>query len=160
MKIPPKPKRGKRSPFYWWRRWKSHKYLPVRKGLLARIQNGDFEYPKLFDWAKYELHYMQDELDNFVNEYQGNDPKEDSRYYHIQKRYMKRHNKLMEDAHNTELRHLEELSKEFIITKEEVKTIMEEFGDTTENLYIYVSNNYDFRKPNKNKIIQLLKTKI
>ena len=37
---------------------------------------------------------------------------------------------------------------------------MEEFGDTTENLYIYVSNNYDFRKPNKNKIIQLLKTKI
>ena len=111
MKIPPKPKRGKRSPFYWWRRWKSHQYLPVRKGLLARIQNGDFEYPKLFDWAKYELHYMQDELDNFVNEYQGNDPKEDSRYYHIQKRYMKRHNKLMEDAHNTELRHLEELAE-------------------------------------------------
>ena len=164
MKIPPKPKRGKRSPFYWWRRWKSHKYLPVRKGLLARIQNGDFEYPKLFDWAKYELHYMQEELDNFVNEYQGNDPREDSRYYDIQKRYIKRHNKLMEDAHEVELRHLnglvDELVKEFIITKEEVKVIMEEFGDTTENLYIYVSNNYDFRKPNKNKIIQLLKTKI
>ena len=45
MKIPPKPKRGKRSPFYWWRRWKSHKYLPTKKGLLARILNGDFEYP-------------------------------------------------------------------------------------------------------------------
>ena len=42
MKIPPKPKRGKRSPFYWWRRWKSHKYLPTKKGLLARILNGDF----------------------------------------------------------------------------------------------------------------------
>ena len=99
MKIPPKPKRGKRSPFYWWRRWKSHKYLPVRAGLLARIQNGDFEYPDQFEWAKYELHYMQDEIDKFVNEYRGNDPKEDSRYYDIQKRYMKRHNKLMEDAH-------------------------------------------------------------
>ena len=145
MKIPPKPKRGKRSPFYWWRRWKSHQYLPVRKGLLARIQNGDFEYPKLFDWAKYELHYMQDELDNFVNEYQGNDPKEDSRYYHIQKRYMKRHNKLMEDAHNTELRHLEELteglSKEFKVDKEKIKKIMEEFGGATEDLYHYVDNN-------------------
>ena len=145
MKIPPKPKRGKRSPFYWWRRWKSHKYLPVRKGLLARIKNGDFEYPKLFDWAKYELHYMQDELDNFVNEYQGNDPKEDSRYYHIQKRYMKRHNKLMEDAHNTELRHLEELaealSKEFKVDKKKVKKIMEEFGGTTEDLYHYIDNN-------------------
>ena len=145
MKIPPKPKRGKRSPFYWWRRWKSHKYLSVRKGLLARIQNGDFEYPKLFDWAKYELHYMQEELDNFVNEYQGNDPKEDSRYYHIQKRYMKRHNKLMEDAHNTELRHLEELaeglSKKFKVDKEKIKKIMEEFGGATEDLYRYVEQN-------------------
>ena len=145
MKIPPKPKRGKRSPFYWWRRWKSHQYLPVRKGLLARIQNGDFEYPKLFDWAKYELHYMQEELDNFVNEYQGNDPKEDMRYHDIQKRYMKRHNKLMEDAHNTELRHLEELakalSKEFKVDKEKVKKIMEEFGGATEDLYRYVEQN-------------------
>ena len=145
MKIPPKPKRGKRSPFYWWRRWKSHKYLPVRAGLLARIQNGDFEYPDQFEWAKYELHYMQDELDNFVNEYQGNDPKEDMRYHDIQKRYMKRHNKLMEDAHNTELRHLEELaeglSKEFKVDKEKIKKIMEEFGGATEDLYRYVDNN-------------------
>ena len=107
---------------------------------------------------------MQDELDKFVNEYKGHDPKEDSRYHDIQKRYMKRHNKLMEDAHEVELRHLhgleDELVKEFIITKEEVKVIMEEFGDTTESLYIYVSNNYDFRKPNKKKISQLLKIRI
>ena len=71
MKIPPKPKRGKRSPFYWWRRWKSHKYLPTKKGLLARILNGDFEYPDQFEWAKYETHYMQDELDAFVKNYKG-----------------------------------------------------------------------------------------
>ena len=45
--------------------------------------------PDQFEWAQYELHYMQDELDNFINEYQGNDPKEDSRYYDILKRYMK-----------------------------------------------------------------------
>ena len=163
MKIPPKPKRGKRSPFYWWRRWKSHKYLPVRAGLLARIQNGDFECPKLFDWAKYELHYMQDELNEFINEYKGNDPTEDMRYYDIQKRYMKRHNKLKEDAHEVELRHLyglvNELVKEFIITKEEVNEIMEEFGDTTESLYLYIASNYDFRKLTKQKTIQLLKAK-
>ena len=164
MNIPPKPKRGKRSPFYWWRRWKSHKYLPVRAGLLARIQNGDFEYPDQFEWAKYELHYMQDEIDKFVNEYQGNDPKEDHRYYDIQKRYMKRHNKLMEDAHEVELRHLhgleDELVKEFDITKEEVRAIMEEFGDTTESLYLHIANSYDFRKLTKQKTIQLLKTKV
>jgi hypothetical protein len=163
MKIPPKPKRGKRSPFYWWRRWKSHQYLPVKKGLLARIQNGDFEYPDQFEWAKYELHYMQDELDKFVNEYQGYSPKEDSRYYDIQKRYMKRHNKLIEDAHEVELRHLnglvDELSKEFLITKEEVRDIMEEFGDTTEKLYIHVMENYGLRKPNKKKVIELMRYK-
>ena len=163
MKIPPKPKRGKRSPFYWWRRWKSHKYLPVKAGLLARIQNGDFEYPELFEWAKYELHYMQDELDKFVNEYKGYDPKEDSRYYDIQKRYMKRHNKLIEDAHEVELRHLNDLvdglSKEFLITKEEVRDIMEEFGDTTEKLYIHVMENYGLRKPNKKKVMELMRYK-
>ena len=146
MKVPPKPKRGKRSPFYWWRRWKSHKYLPVRKGLLARIQNGDFEYPELFEWAKYELHYMQDELDEFVRNYQGNeDPSTDYLYCDIQKRYMKRHNKLIEDAHEVELRHLmsltEALAKEFKVGKEKIKTIMEEFGGTTEELYIYVKQN-------------------
>ena len=146
MKVPPKPRRGKRSPFYWWRRWKSHKYLPVRKGLLARIQNGDFEYPELFEWAKYELHYMQDELDEFIKNYQGNeDPSTDYLYCDIQKRYMKRHNKLIEDAHEVELRHLmsltEALAKEFKVGKEKIKTIMEEFGGTTEELYIYVKQN-------------------
>ena len=146
MKVPPKPRRGKRSPFYWWRRWKSHKYLPVRKGRLARIQNGDFEYPELFEWAKYELHYMQDELDEFVRNYKGNeDPSTDYLYFDIQKRYMKRHNKLIEDAHEVELRHLmsltEALAKEFKVGKENIKTIMEEFGGTTEELYIYVEQN-------------------
>ena len=146
MKVPPKPRRGKRSPFYWWRRWKSHKYLPVRKGLLARIQNGDFEYPELFEWAKYELYYMQDELDEFVRNYQGNeDPSTDYLYCDIQKRYMKRHNKLIEDAHEVELRHLmsltEALAKEYKVGKEKIKTIMEEFGGTTEELYIYEKQN-------------------
>ena len=158
MKIPPKPKRGKRSPFYWWRRWKSHKYLPVRVGLLARIQNGDFEYPELFEWAEYEMHYMQDELNEFTQNYQGNeDPKTDRLYRDIEKRYRKRYNKLIADAMEVEQRHLtslvDVLSKEFIITKEEVRTIMESFGDTTESLYLYIADNYDFRKLNNKKVM-------
>ena len=143
MKIPPKPKRGKRSPFYWWRRWKSHQYLPVRKGLLARIQNGDFEYPELFDWAKYEMKYKQDELDEFIKNYKGNeDPKTDTLYRDIERRYQKRYNKLFEDDYQVENRHLEDLAealgKEFKVYKKKVKTIMETFGGTTEDLYIYV----------------------
>ena len=143
MRIPPKPKRGKRSPFYWWRRWKSHQYLPIRKGLLARIQNGDFEYPELFDWAKYEMKYKQDELDQFVKEYKGkDDPKTDELYRDIERRYQKRYNKLFEDAYQVENRHLEGLAealgKEFKVDKKKVKTIMETSGGTTEELYIYV----------------------
>ena len=146
MKIPPKPRRGKRSPFYWWRRWKSHQYLPVKKGLLARIQNGDFEYPELFDWAKYELHYMKDELKAYTKEYMGFSPAEHSDgYMDIEKRYRKRYNKLFEDAYEVEHRHLtslaEALAKEFKVDKEKIKTIMETFGEATEDLYIYVKQN-------------------
>ena len=143
MKIPKKPNRGKRSPFYWWRRWKSHQYLPIRRGLLARIQNGDFEYSELFDWAKYEIHYKQDELDEFIKNYKGNDdPKTDELYKDIERRYQKRYNKLYEDAHEVENRRLESLSealsKEFKVNKKKIKTIMETFGGATEDLYIYV----------------------
>ena len=46
------------------------------------------------------------------------------------------------------------------VSKEEVKAIMEEFGDTTESLYLHIADNYDFRKLTKKKTIQLLKTKI
>ena len=146
MRIPPKPKRGKRSPFYWWRRWKSHQYLPVRKGLLARIQNGDFEYSQLFDWANYEMKYKQDELDQFVKEYKGKeDPKTDPLYRDIERRYQKRYNKLFEDACEVEHRHLtglaEALSKKFKINQKKIETIMEEFGDSTESLYLYVDKN-------------------
>ena len=147
MKIPKKPNRGKRSPFYWWRRWKSHQYLPVRAGLLARIQNGDFEYPELFDWAKYEMKYKQDELDEFVKNYQGNnDPKTDTLYRDIERRYQKRYNKLFEDAYEVESRHLstlvEGLAKRFKLPKETIKTLMGEFGGTIEELYIDIKQNH------------------
>ena len=149
MKIPPKPKRGKRSPFYWWRRWKSHQYLPIKKGLLARIKNGDFEYPELFEWAKYELHYMKEEHDAYKLEYMNYNtvvPVEHSDgYMDIEKRYRKRYNKLFEDAYEAEYRHLtglvEALSKKFKVDKDNIKAIMETFGGTTEELYIYVEQN-------------------
>ena len=51
-KIPAKPTGRNRSRFTWWRRFKPHKYLPTRRGLLARIKNGDFEYPALFEDLK------------------------------------------------------------------------------------------------------------
>ena len=143
MIVPPKPKRGKRSPFYWWRRWKSHKYLPVRAGLLARIRNGDFEYPNIFEWAEYELHYMKDEHDAYKKEYQGwGDIELTERWIYIENRYRKRYNKLFEDACEVEMRHLmsleEAFGREFLFTRDELREIMGEFGGTTEDLYHYL----------------------
>ena len=109
---------------------------------------------------------MKDELDEFVKNYQGFDnPETDTQYLDIQKRYRKRYNKLKEDAYETENKCLsklvDELAKEFIITKEELWEIMEEFGDTTERLYLHVASISDgFRKPNKKKVVQLLKARI
>ena len=99
--------------------------------------------------------------DAFVKNYKGNDPYEDYRYFEIQRRYAKRKNKLIEDAYEVEQRHLnglvEELSKEFLITKDEVWSIMEEFGDTTESLYFHIMQKRGLRKPNKKKVIELMK---
>ena len=97
----------------------------------------------------------------YVKNYKGKDPYEDSRYFEIQRRYAKRKNKLMEDAYEVEQRHLnglvDELSKEFLITKEEVWSVMEEFGGTTEDLYFDIMQKCGFRKPNKKKVIELMR---
>ena len=103
-------------------------------------------------------------LKQFVKNYKGNeDPSTDYLYFDIEKRYMKRYNKLKEDAYEVEQRHLtslvDELSKEFLITKDEVRDIMEEFGDTTEKLYIHIMENYGLRKTNKKKVMELMRYK-
>ena len=157
MKIPPKPRRGKRSPFYWWRRWKSHQYLPVRKGLLARIQNGDFEYSQLFDWAKYEMKYKQDELNEFTKNYQGkDDPKTELLYIDIERRYQKRYNKLFEDGMKTEYERMDDLKqklgKVFKISKQEVQDTMEQFGGTTEELYFHIAKIKNYNTDTLNKL--------
>lgn len=141
-KIPQRPKGGKRTPFYWWRRFRSHKYLPYKSKLIAKIQNGDFECPALFEHAKWELHWMKEDKDKFIQEYQGyGDPKTDELYRDIERRYQKRYNKLYEDACDVENRHLqglvEALSNEFHFTKDKISKWMETFDGTTEQLYYY-----------------------
>jgi len=72
-------------------------------------------------------------------------PKTDTLYRDIERRYQKRYNKLFADACEVEHRHLtgltEALAKEFKVDKEKIKTIMETFGEATENLYLYVKQN-------------------
>ena len=149
MRRPLKPSGRKRSPFYWWRRFKSHKYLPHNAPLLRKIQNGDYDYPPYFQQAQWELEWAKDEQEQYVKDYVGNgNPRTDEAYEDIERRARKRYKKLIEDAYEVESRHLstlvEGLSKRFKLPKETIKTLMGEFGGTIEELYIDIK-----RKKNK-----------
>jgi len=138
-KAPVRPKGGKRSPFYWWRRFRSHKSLPYSKGLIDKIRNGDFEYPVLFEQAEWELQWMEQDQKKFLKEYKGNEPLSDGLYHDIEKRYRKRYNLLREDGDKVERDRLtrltEALAKKFSIHKDTIIEWMNTFDGTTEELY-------------------------
>ena len=146
MKIPKKPVHRKRTPFYWWRRFRTHKSLPYKAMLLDKIRNGDFEYPEYFQQAEWELEWMCQEQKEFIDSYTGDvtEIESDIRYIEIEVRARKRYNKLYEDGMKTELERMDRLinhlCKEFKIKTKKVKEIMEEFGGTTEDLYFYIAD--------------------
>ena len=147
MRRPLKPSGRKRSPFYWWRRFKSHKYLPHNAPLLRKIQNGDYDYPPYFQQAQWELEWADDEQEQYIKDYVGSgDPRTDEAYEDIGRRARKRYKKLIEDGYEVESRHLstlvEGLSKRFKLPKETIKTLMGEFGGTIEELYRYIKQNH------------------
>ena len=80
MRVPKKPTGRRALPFYWWRRFRSHKCLPYKANLLDKITNGDFEPTPFFDEAKWELHWMKEEQADFIENYQGKDPEHDNLY--------------------------------------------------------------------------------
>lgn len=156
MKIPKKPSGRRALPFYWWRRFRTHKCLPYKSSLLDKIRNGDFEYPDYFQQAEWELAWMKDEQKEFINNYQGREPEQDRLYLEIELRARKRYNKLFEDGMKTEYERMDDLktklSKLFKINKEEVQDIMEQFGDTTEKLYFYIANLKNYNTDTLNKL--------
>ena len=144
MKAPRKPTHRKRTPFYWWRRFRIHKSLPYKATLLDKIRNGDFEYPEYFQQAEWELEWMRDEQKEFIENYQGENYMNDMLYLDIEKRARKRWKALYEDGMKTEHDRMDsfktKLCKEFKFSKEKLVDIMEGFGGTTEDLYFYVAD--------------------
>ena len=143
MRVPKKPSGRRALPFYWWRRFRTHKSLPYKSSLLSKIRNGDFEYSQFFQEAEWELHWMKEEQKDFIENYKGRDPKEDMLYIDIEKRARKRYNKLYEDGmkeENDRLTNLvDNLYKQFKMAKDDIRNVMSEFGDTTEKLYFHVA---------------------
>ena len=144
MKAPKKPIHRKRTPFYWWRRFRTHKSLPYKTTLLDKIRNGDFEYPEYFQQAEWELEWMRDEQKEFIKNYNGDNYNNDILYLDIEKRARKRYKALYEDGMKTEFDRMEDfktkLCKEFKFSKNKLVDIMEEFGGTTEDLYFHIAD--------------------
>ena len=139
MRIPNKPSGRRATPFYWWRRFRTHRNLPYKAPLINKIRNGDFEYSPFFEQAKWELHWMKEEQEEFIKNYQGKNYENDNLYEDIERRARKRYNKLYEDAIKDETDRMERLinglSKYFKVKKDNIRNIIEEFDGTTEELY-------------------------
>jgi|TARA_R110000824_G_scaffold186735_2_gene367959 hypothetical protein len=139
MRVPKKPSGRRALPFYWYRRFKTHKCLPYKYPLIDKIKNGDFEYSPFFEQAKWELHWMKEEQEEFINNYQGSDPTMDMLYTDIEVKARKRYNKLYEDAMKDEHNRMDmltnNLSKYYKLNKQKVKDFINEFEGTTIELF-------------------------
>lgn len=155
-KVPKKPSGRRALPFYWWRRYKTHKPLPSKYPLLQKIQNGDFKYSPFFQQAEWELHWMKDEQEEFIKNYQGREPELDYLYMEIELRTRKRYNKLIEDAFKDEndklTKLVDGLKKVFKMSKDEIRDIMSEFGGTTEELYFHIARIKNYNTDTLNKL--------
>ena len=139
MRVPKKPTGRRALPFYWYRRFKTHKCLPYKSSLVDKILNEDFEYSPFFDQANWELHWMKEEQEEFLNNYQGKEPEQDSLYLDIERRARKRYNKLYEDAMKDEHNRMDmltnNLSKYYKLNKQKIKDFINVFEGTTIELF-------------------------
>ena len=139
MKVPKKPNGRRALPFYWYRRFKTHKCLPYKSSLVDKILNEDFEYSPFFEQANWELHWMEEEQEEFIKNYQGKDPLLDRLYMDIETRARKRYNKLFEDAMKDEHNRMDmltnNLSKYYKLNKQKVKDFINIFEGTTIELF-------------------------
>ena len=139
MRVPKKPNGRRALPFYWYRRFKTHKYLPYKSSLVDKILNEDFEYSPFFEQANWELYWMKEEQEEFIKNYQGKDPLLDRLYMDIETRARKRYNKLFEDAMKDEHNRMDmltnNLSKYYKLNKQKVKDFINIFEGTTMELF-------------------------
>ena len=146
MRVPKKPSGRRAMPFYWWRRFRSHKNLPYKARLLDKITNGDFDPTPFFQEAEWELHWMKEEQKDFKDNYQGNldEIESDIRYIEIEVRARKRYNKLYEDGMKDEADRMDRLvnnfSKHFRVQRSKMHDIVYSFDGTILELYRHMQN--------------------
>jgi len=129
--------------FRWWRRFDTkNKPLPAKSPFLERIKNGEYEFSHFY----WQLKYCEMELNGLYEKYNGD----------IQKLLennqvdLARRKRLIEDFERDEPQKLEDIKKgfmrEFVMSKEEYDSHMEEFDGTIEDFYIYCLKTFDKKK--------------
>jgi hypothetical protein len=134
----------KYNAFRWWRMYDDPKpSLSKQSFILDRIKNGDFDYSHY----NYQAMWCEHEMNKIYNKFGLDDM---GRYVEETSLLRSRRKRLLEDHYKEEDNRLEsiaiELSKNFKITKDEVKTLMGEFDGTLEELYIHLQQKYPYNK--------------
>jgi hypothetical protein len=116
---------------------------PKQSSLIEKIKNGDFDYSHYryqAMWCEYEMNKI----------YQKIGPEDMGRFVEETSLLRTRRKRLLEDFYKEEDNKLEDLSIEFSrifkLPKEKIKTYMESFGGTIEELYFHLSKKYDIKQ--------------
>lgn len=113
--------------FNWWRRYSKHKPLERKNALrgksfvLQQIEHGDYDYSDYSRQAQEELKTCQRELATIKSNWKFGPESLQDKLDEVERKYIKRHNKLMEDHDKEEHRLLISLKEALIKeTKQDV----------------------------------------
>jgi hypothetical protein len=135
------------SRFNWWRR--SKKKAPLQKKealqgrsfLLQQIEHGDFDPSDYRRQAKHELHLLKQEQNKLIKSWIAGPESLKHRLDEVERKYIKRYNKLMEDDFEEERRLLRNL-REGLIKEFEVDCWNESLQADPNQDLITLYNNY------------------
>jgi len=106
--------------YNWWRRHKTPNKLTKKEAfkgksfLLQQIEHGDYDYSDFYKQAKQELQFAEQEQQRLTNSWIAGPESLKHRLDDIERKYNKRHNKLMEDHCISEVRLLCKLKESLI----------------------------------------------
>lgn len=109
------------SRFNWWRRNRKKPLLKRKDALrgksflLQQIEHGDFDHSDYLRQAKHELVLCKKEQKAVIAKWVAGPESLQEKLHEIERKYVKRYNKLMEDYHEEETRLLRLLKEKLIL---------------------------------------------
>ena len=106
--------------FNWWRREKPKRKLDPKKAfigkslLLQKIEHGDYDYSDFYRQAKDELRRCKEEQAKVTKSWVASPESLREKLDEVERKYVKRHNRLMEDHLQTEHKLLTDLKQALI----------------------------------------------